>query len=435
MQTDRATRAAPADAGGMGDSFKSVSANFGGTLDDPMPLYREKMRTTPVMEGDILKELGVPPIFGNAKDRPVYTLFRHADIGAVLRDQDTYTSGLIGEGLGSFMGTFMLTAMDGDYHRRMRSLLQPCFMPAVLKEWRTTLIDPVIRDQYVAPLVSRGRADLIADMGLGFPVRVIYAVLGFPDDPKGLEIFATMALKILAGPKRDPEEAIRARKEALESAQALYEHVKPLVAQRRAEGSLGNDLIGRLLRTEYQGEMLTDEQVTDFVRMLLPAAAETTTRTFGSLMVLLLERPALLAQVRDDRSLIGKAIDEAVRLEPVATFKAREASRDVEIGGVAIPAGSIVSMVVHAANRDAEVFDNPDAFDIFRRQKPSFGFGYGVHMCIGLFVAKAEIESAVNAIFDMMPNIRFDPDKPKARIKGVGLRGPGEVHVVWDAAP
>ncbi len=420
--------------GDMHESFDKVSSNFGGLLDDPMPLYRKRMQESPVMKGDILEELGVPPIFGNARGRPVYTIFRHADVGAVLRDQDTYTSSLIGEGLGSFMGTFMLTAMDGDYHRRMRALLQPCFMPAVLKEWRTSLIDPVIRDEYVAPLVPRGRADLIADMGLGFPVRVIYAILGFPEDSRGMEIFATMALKILAGPKRDPEEAAKARMEALQASQALHDHVLPIVAQRRAEGSQGNDLIGRLLRTEHEGEKLSDEQVTDFVRMLLPAAAETTTRTFGSLMVLLLEHPELLDQIRQDRSLLPKAIDEAVRLEPVATFKARETARDVEIDGVAIPKGSIVSMVVHAANRDPDVFENPDEFDIFRRSKPSFGFGYGVHMCIGLFVAKAEIESAVNAILDLMPNIRFDPDKPRARIKGVGLRGPQAVDVIWDTA-
>jgi cytochrome P450 len=416
----------------MQKSFQSVSDNFGGTLEDPLPFYRRKMAEGPVMKGDILEELGVPPIFGNARGRPVFTLFRHADIGAVLRDQDTYTSGLIGEGLGSFMGTFMLTAMDGAYHRRMRSLLQPCFMPSVLKEWRESLIDPVLRDEFVGPLVPKGKADLIADMGLGFPVRVIYSILGFPDDPKVMEVFATMALKILSGPKRDPEAAKRARIEALEASQALHDHVLPLVERRRAEGNVGNDLIGRLLRTEYEGEKLTDEQVTDFVRMLLPAAAETTTRTFGSLMILLLERPELLERVRSDRKLIAKAIDEAVRYEPVATFKARETARDVEIAGTSIPKGSIVSMVIQTANRDPDVFENPDAYDIDRPNRPHFGFGYGVHMCIGLFVAKAEIETAVNAIFDLMPNIRLDPDRPSPRIKGVGLRGPDAVHVVWD---
>lgn len=429
-----ATEMSSAEPREMQKGFQSVSDTFGGTLEDPLPFYREIMRATPVMEGDILETLGVPSVFGDAKGRPVYTLFRHADVGAVLRDQDTFTSSLIGEGLGTFAGTFMLTAMDGDYHRRMRLMLQPCFMPAVLKDWRTSLIDPLIRDEFIAPLVAKGKAELIGELGLGFPVRVIYSILGFPDDPKGVEVFATMALKILSAPKRDPDAAQAARKEALAASQALYDHVMPFVAQRRAAGSQGNDLIGRLLRTDYQGEKLSDEQVTDFVRMLLPAAAETTTRTFGSLMTLLLERPQLLERIRADRSLIARAIDEAVRYEPVATFKARQAARDVEIGGVAIPKGAILSMVIQAANRDPEVFDDPDAFDIDRPARPSFGFGYGAHMCIGMFVAKAEIASALNAIFDLMPNLRLDPDKPAPKIKGVGLRGPDAVHVVWDPA-
>lgn len=422
------------DIEGMQKAFQSVSDNFGGVLEDPLPYYREQMRQGPVMKGDVLEVLGVPPIFGAARGRPVFTLFRHEHVGAVLRDQDTFTSGLIGEGMGSFMGAFMLTAMDGEFHRRMRLLLQPCFMPSVLKEWRATLIDPVIRDEFIAPLAPKGKADLIAEAGLGFPVRVIYSILGFPDDPKGMEIFATMALKILSGPKRDPEAARQAKLESLAASQALYDHVLPLVAQRRGEGAQGNDLIGRLLRTEHQGEALTDEQVTDFVRMLLPAAAETTTRTFGSLMLLLLERPQLLDRIRSDRSLIGKAIDEAVRYEPVATFKAREAARDTEIAGVKIPKGSIISMVIQTANRDPDIFDDPDTFDIDRPSRPNFGFGYGVHMCIGLHVAKAEIASALNAIFDMLPNIRLDPNRPPPRIKGAGLRGPGAVNVVWDVA-
>jgi cytochrome P450 len=270
-------------------------------------------------------------------------------------------------------------------------------------------------------------------MGLGFPVRVIYSILGFPrDDPKGMEIFAMMALKILAGPKRDAEAAAVARKEALESAQALYSFVMPIVAQRRAEGSQGNDLIGRLLRTEADGEKLSDEQVTDFVRMLLPAAAETTTRSFSSLMVLLLEHPDVLEKVKADRSLVNKAIDEAIRLEPVATTKVRETARDVEIGGVQIPKGSILTLIAHCANHDETVFENPDEFNIFRTQKVSFGFGFGPHMCVGMFIAKAEIEAAVNAILDLLPNLRFDPDKPRAKIKGVGLRGPEAVYVKWD---
>jgi cytochrome P450 len=205
------------------------------------------------------------------------------------------------------------------------------------------------------------------------------------------------------------------------------------VVRRRGEGfETGDDLISRLLRAEYEGQKLDDHQVTTFVRALLPAAGETTTRTFGSLMTLLLERPEVLARVRADRSLVAKAIDEAVRFEPVATFKVRQAAKDVEIGGVQIPQGSMVQCIVSSANRDEEAFEHSETFDIDRKPKPSFGFGFGPHMCIGQFIAKTELTVALNAVLDLLPNVRLDPSQPAPKITGAQLRGPHELHVIWD---
>lgn len=149
-------------------------------------------------------------------------------------------------------------------------------------------------------------------------------------------------------------------------------------------------------------------------------------------MTLLLEHPDTLERVRNDRSLVNKAIDEAVRYEPVATFKVRQTSEDTVIRGVAIPKGAMVQCIVSSANRDEDAFENADRFDIDRKTRPSFGFGFGPHMCIGQFVAKTEISCALNAILDLMPNIRLDPSKPAPKIVGAQLRGPHEVHVIWD---
>ena len=130
--------------------------------------------------------------------------------------------------------------------------------------------------------------------------------------------------------------------------------------------------------------------------------------------------------------MIGKLIDETVRYEPVATFKVRQASRDVEVGGVLVPKGGLVQCMVISANRDEDVFDNADQFDIDRKVKPSFGFGWGAHMCIGQFVAKVEINCAINAILDLFPNIRLDPSMPAPVIAGAQLRGAKSIHVIWD---
>lgn len=413
------------------DAFEGVADNYRGADVDLHAIYRDMRLNSPVIEGNFMARLGVPSIAGLDPNRPTFTLFKYADSMAVLRDASKFTSGFIAEGLGAFFDGLILTGMDGDVHRRARALLQPVFMPEVVNRWKPRL-DTIVRSEYLLPLRSRGRADLM-DFGLHFPIRMIYSLIGFPDDqPERVQQYAAWALAILSGPQVDPERAQAARQAAMTAAQSLYDAVKVSVAEVRTAGADGDDLISRLIRAEYEGRRLDDHEVTTFVRSLLPAAGETTTRTFGSLMTLLLQRPALLERVRADRSLVPRAIDEAVRFEPVATFKVRQAAEDLEIRGVRIPRGAMVQCIVSSANRDEEVFEDSETFDIDRKQKPSFGFGFGPHMCIGQFIAKTELLVAVNAVLDLLPNLRLDPQLPAPRITGAQLRGPHDLHVIWD---
>ncbi len=412
-------------------AFAGVASNYRGADVDLNALYATLRRDSPVIAENFMAGLGVPTIAGLDANRPTFTVFKYRDVMAVLRDANNFTSGFIAEGLGAFFDGLILTGMDGEAHRRARALLQPIFMPDVVNRWKPKM-DTIIRNEYLLPLVARKRADLM-DFALHFPIRLIYSLIGFPEDePERVKQVASWALAILAGPQVDPEKAAQARGAAMEAARLLYDAVKEAVVKVRAAGAGGEDLISRLIRAEYEGRQLDDHEITTFVRSLLPAAGETTTRTFGSLLVLLLERPGLLERVRNDRSLVGKAIDEAVRFEPVATFKVRQAAQDLAIGGVAIPKGAMVQAIVMSANRDEDAFENGDSFDIDRKPKPSFGFGFGPHMCIGQFIAKTEMQVALNAVLDLLPNVRLDPSMPAPRITGAQLRGPHEVHVIWD---
>lgn len=413
-------------------AFAGVADNYRGEDVDLCAIYREMRRNSPIIAENFMGRLGVPNIAGLDPKRPTYTVFKYKDVMSVLRDAANYTSGFIAEGLGAFFDGLILTGMDGEAHKKARGLLQPIFMPDVVNTWRDSKMDPIVRNEYLLPMVPQKKADLM-EFGLYFPIRLIYALIGFPDDqPEKVKQYAAWALAILAGPQLDAEKAAIARKAAMEAAQALYDAVKEAVVEVRRNGAGGNDLISRLIRAEYEGRKLDDHEITTFVRSLLPAAGETTTRTFGSLMVLLLERPELLERVRKDRSLVAKAIDEAVRYEPVATFKVRQAAQDLELAGMKIPKGAMVQCIVASANRDEEIFENGEEFDIDRKLKPSFGFGFGPHMCIGQFIAKTELQVALNAILDLLPNLRLDLDQPPPRITGAQLRGPHSVPVVWD---
>jgi cytochrome P450 len=414
-------------------AFAALSKNYRGLDVDLYAVSREKRQTTPVMEGDFMASLSVPTHAGQRHGHPTYAVFKYNDIKAVLQDAATFTSGFIAKGLGTFFGGdgLIIIAMDGDQHRKARGLLQPVFTPQSVNPWRAE-IERSIREEFIAPLVPNKRANLM-DFALYFPIRVIYALIGFPQENIGdFYEYAAMGLTILAGPKNDPAEEEAARQNAVSASQGLYDAVIKLVAQRRAEGANGDDLISRLIRAEFEARRLDDMEIATFVRSLVAAGGETTTRTFSSVMTLLLQRPALLARVRNDRSLVSKLIDEAIRFEPTSTVKVRQAARDVEIGGVKIPQGALVQCVIASANRDEDIFENADEFDIDRKLKPSFTFGYGPHMCIGQFVAKLELSAAVNAVLDLFPNLRLDPDQPAPEIQGGQLRGASSIQVIWD---
>ncbi len=424
----------PPDAGAASieKDFSAVSDTFGSAIEDPHSLYRELRQTSPVMEGDILARFDVPSQADYAnKGRQVYTLFKYEDVTAVLKDPQTYSSGLLNEGIGQFLGGFMLTGMSNERHKMARALLAPAFSPAVIARWRET-VKSVVREEVIAPLAPAGKADLIRDVLLPAPVRLIYAILGFPEDRDQIEQFAAWGMRILVGPQRDPEKAKKTMEAATRASTDIHEHVMALTQQRRREGAEGNGLLDYLIHANYDGRTLTDDEISSFVRQLLPAASETTTRSFGSMLVALLRDPELLARVRADRSLVAKVIDEGMRWETASQFLARQCERDVEIRGVKIPRGAALSLASGSANRDEDVFENPDTFDIDRPKKPHLGFGFGAHLCLGMGVARMEMEIMLNTMLDAWPNLRLDPAAPEPKIVGVQLRGPREIPVVWD---
>lgn len=416
---------------GLEDAFANVSNNYRGS-GDFYAVCKHLRETSPIMRGNFAASMGVPNNAGLGAEHPTVSLFKYSDVMAVMRDPVNFTSGFIAEGLGSFFDGLIIIAMDGEEHKKTRALLQPVFTPDTANRWRDKLT-AVMRNESLLPMVPLKKADLM-DFGLHFPIRAIYSIMGFPDEqPEQIKRYATWALAILAGPQVGADKQAAARAAAIESAKALYHAVLEIVRSRRASGELdGHDLISRLICSELDGRKLDDHEIATFVRSLLPAAGETTTRTLSSVLTLLLTRPELLEQVRNNRALIAKVIDETVRYEPVATFKVRQAARDLEIGGVTVAKGSMVQCITAAASRDPEVFERPDEFDIFRPAKLSFGFGFGTHMCIGQFVAKMELAVALNALLDLFPNLRLDPDHPVPVINGVMLRGASAVHVIWD---
>jgi cytochrome P450 len=164
--------------------------------------------------------------------------------------------------------------------------------------------------------------------------------------------------------------------------------------------------------------------------LLLPAGAETTYRSSSNLLCGLLNDPDQLDALRTDRSLVRPAIEEGLRWEPPLTSIARTATRDVELCGVAIPEGSVVTVCLGAANRDPARWDDPDCFDVRRLPKPHLSFATGPHTCLGLHLARMETSVALNALLDRASGLRLDPEAEDVHVTGFTFRAPRALPVV-----
>ncbi|MDE2442121.1 MAG: cytochrome P450 [Betaproteobacteria bacterium] len=400
---------------------------------NPYPLFAEKRAQCPVMHGDLLKENMIPSMADfMMTGRPTVTLFRYDDIHSVLMNPKDWLSYITGDGFAAAVDNMLLTAMDGEAHTRYRSVLQKPFMRTEIRKLIDTLIRPVVMNEFVDKLRPNGKADLLREFALPFPIRAMYAYFGFPHDADLLSNLASWAIKVVAAPQADPEIAKITVPQSMVAGQSMYDTVLPIVKAYRARGEMRADILGHMMQVEHDGQHFTDEEITLFVRMLLLAAGETTTRSFANMMVQLLENPDVLDEVRADRTLIPKAISETMRRDPTAGAVARVAGRDMEVGGISVPKGTAVLLSIASANRDPEAYEDPDRLWLKRPMRPLLSFGFGPHMCMGMHMALAEMEVALDAILDL-PNLRFDPAYPNPEIRGLNMRGPDAIHVVWDA--
>lgn len=351
-------------------------------------------------------------------------MYRYDDCAAVLRDNDTFSSESIRAGMSAVMGPYPLVGMDELDHKRLRSLVAQAFRQKTLAHLEDDLVVPIV-DGMIDEFIDRGRAELVRELTYRYPVQVIGEILGLPrDDYEQFHRWAGAIISVAARPM-----------EGIQASQELRAYLEVVLADRRSAPR--DDLISDLAAAELDGERLGDEEIFSFVRLLLPAGAETTYRATGNLLFGLLADPAQLDAVRADRSTLTAAVEEAIRWEPPLLITSRVAIRDTEVAGTPIPAGAQVIPNIGSANRDERRWDNAEAFDLFRAAQPVISFGVGPHMCLGTHLARMEMRAAVNRLLDRCPNLRLDADavqRDDAHIHGETFRSPTSLPVLFDAA-
>jgi cytochrome P450 len=350
--------------------------------------------------------------------RESWVVTRYDDVWGILRDGETYSSRANAE-VSRFMGRTILE-MDAKEHTRHRSLISAIFTARGIDALQSVIESLVHR--LIDGFVAGGRADLVTDLTTVFPVQVIAHIVGVP--PSDYASFMRWSLDLIAFSK-DPQRGLAASAK-------LRDYLLPVVQARRAEPR--DDVITKLVTGTVDGVGLTDEEVISFLRLLLPAGAETTSRLMGSMFfALLAEQEARFERVRADRSLVPWVIEETLRWETPVLFVARQATRAVEISGVPIPSGGMVSAVIASGNRDETHFPDPDRWDLDRRADDHLSFGFGRHFCLGYHLAKLEARTVLGAALDRLRGLRLDPAADPPRITGLAFRSPQTLRVLFDA--
>ena len=317
-----------------------------------------------------------------------------------------------------------LLSINGDDHTRLRRLVSKAFTPRSVTRLDTTIVDVI--NELIDPLSVAGRAEIVADIARPYPVPIISAMLGAPrEDWRLFTAWADDFFKIFTWRVAEYE------REILTAWAELDGYIDDMVADRR--NSLTDDLISDLIRAEDEGDRLSIDELRMLAAGILMAGTDTTRNQVAAAVDVFCDHPDQWELLAERPELAMKAVEEVMRYSPVIFGAMRIAAEDVELADVIIPAGTFVMCNTAAANRDPDVYDEPDRLDITREgAAPMQTFGAGAHYCLGANLARRELAEALRVLAQRMRNLRRAGPVQWKPI--VGITGPAVLPVQFDAA-
>jgi cytochrome P450 len=349
--------------------------------------------------------------------QPAWLILRHKELYDALMDSAHYPCSAAHLRHSSPVIGKSILCLDGDEHRIKRALVASAFLPSAVRGYTERLLRP-LANRLIDGFAGRRELNLVAEYTRRLPVLVITGLLGVPNEN---ERQLVEWIEGLFSYPWDPEFALKAKEEVT----AFF---LPIIHARRAEPR--EDLISLSAAAQFEGHRLTDEEVLAFVRLLFPAGADTTYLALGSMMNHVLADSGLTSQLRAEPALIPKVVDECLRLYNTTAFLPRYTESGMEYEGVRIPPDSWVLFGIRAANRDPEVFPDPDRFDIARDRRRSLTFSVGPHACLGVHLARAEMNVSLELLLRRLPGLRLR--EGKIPMTNAVLRGVRRLPVAYD---
>jgi cholest-4-en-3-one 26-monooxygenase len=301
----------------------------------------------------------------------------------------------------------MMLMMDPPKHTKLRKLVNKGFTPRMIGQLEEHIRD--VTKSIVDGVAKRGECDFVVDVAAELPLQVIVEMMGVPDEDRH-KIF-DWSNRLIGS--EDPEYNV-SRDEAIGAATEMFMYSTELAAAKRK--TPGEDIISTLLQAEVEGNQLTDTEFNLFFQLLSVAGNETTRNLISNGMNFLFEHPDQREKLAADRSLLPSAIDEMLRYASPVMYMRRTAPEDFELRGQTIRAGDKLALWYISANRDEDVFDDPNRFEITRSPNDYVAFGGGgPHFCLGANLAKLEIRVMFEEILDRLPDIELAGDVQRLR--------------------
>ena len=376
------------------------------TAQDPYPAYAELRTRAPVHRSRLLRS---------------WVFTRHADVNAILRDHRRFSSDprkgsipVLRRPMLPAPEEYTLLMLDPPDHKRLRALVNKAFTPRAV-----AALEPRIRGNLATLLddiEDPSAFDLMESVARPLPVIVIAEMLGVPpEDRATFRSWSAKRARLL-----EPTIGIREWRGGRAAGQAFDAYFRRIIRERRADPR--DDIVSALLRAQDEDARLSDPETLNMLRLLLVAGNETTVNLIGNGILALLRHPDQLERLRADPELVPGAVEELLRFDSPVQADFRRVLVDCEVSGHALRQRDNVVLLLGAANRDPEVFEDPDRLDVGRLARRHLSFGSGIHHCLGAPLARLQGRIVLEMLLERFRSMKLTGDLPRFR-PGVVLRG------------
>ena len=319
-----------------------------------------------------------------------------------------------------------ILCMEGEEHRRLRSLVSKAFTPRAAARLHDTI--GAVVNELADQVADAGKCEVVTDIARPYPIPIICALLGAPrEDWQQFSLWAEDIFKIVSFDTNLAEE----QDVVLRAWDEFDAYIDQMIVERRDR--LTDDLLSELIRAEDGGDRLDASEVRMLAFSVLTAGTDTTRNQLAASMQVLCDHPEQWALLREHPDLAMRAVEETMRHSPAVCSTLRTVNEDATLGDYTFPAGTFILVNTYAANSDPAVYPDPQRFDITRDEPPAIlSFGGGAHYCLGANLARVELAEALKILADRLPNARRVAPSPWKPM--LGMSGPHSLEIEFDAS-